>query len=204
MNWLAHIFISKDHIDYQLGNLLADPLKGRSWQGAAVQFQDGLKMHGSIDAFTDAHALVARSKARLGEKGYLKGVVIDLAYDYLLLKNWDSYARVGVEPFIHRFYRDAESAIQCYPDHARHFVSRVIHSNYLTSYGSFAGLAAALQRIDYRLSARVLARESAQDYLPALRKEMTGIEADFKRFFPDLIDHFKRNAGPSQGMHWLK
>ena len=29
MNWLAHIFLSENKIDFQLGNFLADQLKGR-------------------------------------------------------------------------------------------------------------------------------------------------------------------------------
>ncbi len=35
MNWLAHIFLSENHIEHQLGNLLTDPLKGKAWEGAS-------------------------------------------------------------------------------------------------------------------------------------------------------------------------
>ena len=34
MNWLAHVFLSENNIEHQLGNLLADPLKGRAWEEA--------------------------------------------------------------------------------------------------------------------------------------------------------------------------
>lgn len=30
MNWLAHVLLSENHIEYQLGNLLTDPLKGKA------------------------------------------------------------------------------------------------------------------------------------------------------------------------------
>lgn len=204
MNWLAHIFISNNSIDFQLGNLLADPLKGRCWEGASRQLQDGFKMHCSIDSFTDSHELVLKSKSRLGSKGYLKAVIIDVAYDYFLLKNWNYYSKVSLESFINTFYLNANAAIEKYPDHARAFVKRVIDSKLLTSYGSLSGLGMAFQRIDNRLSERILAKESAIEYLPVLQREMTGLEQDFSQFFPQLVEHFKSNTTCALKGHWLK
>ena len=186
MNWLAHIFISRNHIDYQLGNLLADPLKGRGWDGASSELREGLRMHGSIDAFTDVHELVSKSKSRLGVNGYLRGVVIDVAYDHLLLNNWHHYSKVSLERYINTFYRQAASVVDGYPGRARGFVNRVIATKNLTSYGTYKGLELAFRRIDTRLSERVLKRESTTDYLPLLKSEMQGIEEDFHAFFPEL------------------
>jgi len=39
MNWLAHVFLSENHIEHQLGNLLTDPLKDKAWEGASDSFQ---------------------------------------------------------------------------------------------------------------------------------------------------------------------
>ena len=204
MNWLAHIFISRNCIDYQLGNLLADPLKGKCWEGAGRQVEEGFRMHGSIDSFTDSNPFVLKSKSRLGRKGYLKGVIVDIAYDYSLLNNWDRYSKIDLECFIDSFYRQARAAIEKYPDEAREFVERVIDAGVLTSYGSLSGLDVAFRRIDNRLSERLLARESASGYLPVLKDQMAGIEEDFIRFFPQLVEHFKSNAGEPLGDHWLK
>ena len=55
MNWLAHIFLSENHIEHQLGNLLTDPLKGKVWEGAGERIRRGIMMHMHIDTFTDAH-----------------------------------------------------------------------------------------------------------------------------------------------------
>ena len=203
MNWLAHIFVSRNIIDYQLGNLLADPLKRRSWTGASPQVEDGFKMHGRIDAFTDSNEYVSSSKARLGSKGYLRSVIIDVAYDHLLINNWDQYSKVELGDFIDAFYRGADRAIEQYPHNARRFIKRVIASGVLTSYGTFEGLAAAFRRIDDRLSGRLLARESASGYLPVLVREMDAIEGDFSRFFPQLVAHFKKEIGIPLTDHWL-
>jgi acyl carrier protein phosphodiesterase len=204
VNWLAHIFLSDNSIDYQLGNLLADPLKGRSWESASPQFENGIAMHGSIDAFTDSNALFLRSKSRLGRKGYLRAVVIDIAYDHCLINYWGRYSKVGLESFVTAFYENASAAVEDYPDDARLFVRRLIDHRVLASYGTFSGLETAFQRLDYRLSERMLARESALDYLPVLKREMVGIEEDFVQFFPLLVEHFKTQTGTPLDDHWLK
>ena len=204
MNWLAHLFISEKSIDFQLGNLLADPLKGKSWEGASRQLEAGLKMHSCIDSFTDSNVYVSKSKSRLRSKGYLKSVIIDIAYDYLLIKNWNDYSKISLECFIHTFYTNAGVAIEEYPDDARHFVQRLIDYRVLNGYGSFRGLETAFRRVDNRLSGRILAKESAVEYLPVLKREITGIEKDFSCFFPQLVEYFRSKVESPLEDHWLK
>lgn len=203
MNWLAHIFISKNSIDYQLGNLLADPLKGKTWEGASVEIEEGFRMHVSIDRFTDANEFVLKSKSRL-ESGHLKGVVVDVVYDYLLTRNWNQFSNMGLESFVSEFHDNAQTAIKSYPYDARKFVERLVQSGNLLGYGSLEGLEFAFRRIDTRLSARILSKESATEYLPALKREMAGIEEDFFQFFPQLVEHFKSEIDTSLQGHWLK
>lgn len=204
MNWLAHIFLSDDHIEYQHGNLLADLLKGRSWRSAGTQFDAGLSMHRIIDSFTDGHPLVKRSKSRLGDNGYLKGVVIDIAYDHLLARNWHRYAHPSLEAFIDDFHRNSNPALAAYPDVAQRFLARLIETGHLRDYASFAGVDKAFRRIECRLSPRVLARERMLDYLPLLEKEISAIERDFLGFMPELIHHFKSVSGAKLDNHWLR
>jgi acyl carrier protein phosphodiesterase len=204
MNWLAHIFLSENHIEYQHGNLLADLLKGRGWHGASSQFNAGLSMHQSIDDFTDSHPLVMKSTSRLGQKGYLKGVVIDVTYDHLLLRNWHRYSHTPFEVFIDTFDRESKQASKCYPDKARIFLSKLVASGHLRDYNSFKGVERAFWRIDRRLSPRMLARETTLGYLPLVKDEIMGIEQDFLAFMPDLIHHFKSASSLSPGSHWLR
>ena len=204
MNWLAHILLSKRSVDYQLGNLLADPLKGKVWPGCSSSVQDGFNMHSSIDAFTDSNEYVKRSKSKLGDKGYLKGVVIDIAYDYLLFKNWEQYVSIGAIPFIDRFYRNAKRRIAGYPKGPREFVERIITHDVLLSYSSFQGLLTAFKRVDGRLSGRLIARESVSGYMPILATQIQAIEDDFMHFFPQLVAHFTSKSGFSAHEHWFK
>jgi len=71
MNWLAHVFLSQKDIEHQLGNLLTDPLKAKAWDGATdAFFHRGIKNHLRIDAFTDSHVIVSRSKKSLTPRGH--------------------------------------------------------------------------------------------------------------------------------------
>jgi acyl carrier protein phosphodiesterase len=204
MNWLAHIFLSDNHIDYQIGNLLADFLKGRAWAGSSPQFNAGLKMHLAIDRFTDNHPCIMTSKSRLGQTGRLKGVVIDITYDHLLSRNWHRYSNIPRDQFIDTFHKRSQAVLTEYPANARAFLTRLVESRYLTDYNTLDGLEKAFCRTDGRLSTRVLARESTLSYFTMIKQEIRRIEEDFLRFMPDLISHFKYASRLPLQTHWLR
>lgn len=107
MNWLAHVFLSEQKIDFQIGNFLADLLKGQLWENASLDMQKGMQIHKVIDSYTDSHEIVSCSKRRLREKGLLKPVIIDLTYDYFLTKNWDEFCNMPIKEFSKVFYHEA-------------------------------------------------------------------------------------------------
>ena len=125
MNLLAHLFLSEQNIDRQLGDLLGDPCKGRAFEEANDAFKQGLKAHMSIDAFTGSHASFLKSKQRLNKKGHLKGVVIDLTYDVFLTRFWSEYCCVDLNSFLDGFYLNAPIALEYYPPQPRAVVEKV-------------------------------------------------------------------------------
>lgn len=203
MNWLAHVFLSENHIEHQLGNLLADPLKGRAWDEATDMFKKGLQTHLHIDTFTDSHPLVRQSKRRLKDKGHLKGVVIDIVYDHLLTKHWQQFSSKDFKTFTADFRRQAPHQIDGYPDKAKTVINRVVEIKLLSSYADLEGLGEGFKRIDRRLSERVLAKETTFGYLPLVAYEMHNIEQDFLEFFPELMGHVKKNLDGEYLGHWV-
>lgn len=123
MNYLAHTLLSKNTIDYQLANLLADTLKGKAWQGCSQAHLEGLAMHNAIDKFTDANFYFKRAKSRLGN-GHLRGVVIDVAFDYFLIKHWTTYVAVDFEYFVENFYQQAAQHTDSLPKIGVDFVEK--------------------------------------------------------------------------------
>lgn len=202
MNWLAHVFLSENHIEYQLGNLLTDPLKGKVWTEASERFRHGVMMHKHIDSFTDTHPIVSKSKAILTPRGHLKGVVLDILYDHFLSVHWDSFCTVPREIFLEDFRYKALTAIESYPEKAQYVISRVVANRQLSSYEHMDGVVAALGRIDKRLSDRALSKDTATRYIPLIAKEKEVLEENFLIFFPELMRAVQKACHRDDVVHW--
>lgn len=202
MNWLAHIFLSEQHIEFQIGNYLADPLKGRVWEGASQELTQGMQVHKIIDSYTDSHELFIQSKQRLGEKGLLKALVIDLTYDYLLTKNWKHFCHEDIDLFLKRFYHEAKNTLPHLPLHAATPLQRMVEFDLLNKYQHLTHLKQAFERIDKRLSQRLAKRDTASAYFQRVQLHIDDIENDFMHFFPQLCHHVKQNMNPHKLSHW--
>lgn len=202
MNWLSHLFLSKDEIDWQLGNLLADPLKGRAWESAGKNIRAGMALHQSIDQYTDSHPIFRNSKSLLKEKTYLKGVVIDLVYDHFLAKHWGCFSAITLDQFLDDFYRNTYTNANAYPDTVRHFLDKLITADALRSYSNLDQLQQTMARVDRRLSARIAAREKSIDHLPHVLSHIELMETDFLLFFPELMQHVQQQLAGEKPSHW--
>ena len=203
MNWLAHTLLSKRNIDYQLGNVLADPLKGVPWSGSSQALVDGMQMHKAIDKFTDGHVLLRTSKNRLGSKGLLKGVVLDLLYDHFLSKEWSNYSAISLDLYLSEFNENALNTLDDFPERPKTIVGRMAETNLLGKYRDMHGFAAALGRIDLRLSERLRSRETASQFLPVIEQNYLALLHDFNEFFPQLVEYFKQHRLGSPDFHYL-
>ena len=203
MNYLAHTLLSRPNIDYQLGNILADPLKGKRWEGASDEHYAGMRMHAAIDIFTDANPIFSLSKSRLRKKGYLKGVVIDMVYDYFLSKHWDTFVEQELESFVTDFNQNAAFELENLSDKGASFIGLITSNNVLGSYVDFSGLELAFNRIDKRLSPRIIAKETTSSYIPNVIQNYEAIEQDFLVFFPQLIAMFLEKSGSNSKQHFI-
>jgi acyl carrier protein phosphodiesterase len=202
MNWLAHAFLSEDHIDFKIGNILADPLKARTWNDASIHIEKGMKTHIKIDRYTDSHDIVKLSKKRLREKGLLKPVIIDLTYDYFLTKNWDLYSHIPLDEFTKNFYSNANNSLEYLPPKASYVVTNLINKDLLNKYHTLEDLKASFKRMDLRLSERLLKRERASEYFDDVQINIEELEKDFLDFFPQLCEHTKKDLNQKRINHW--
>jgi len=193
MNWLAHVLLSSQQIDFQLGNYLADPLKCQVWSGATRELIEGVNTHKSIDSFTDSHNIVSLSKSRLRKKGLLKPVIIDLTYDYLLTQHWDSFCTISRREFLSDFNNKAEQRASQFPKKPQTLVINLVQNDRLNRYNTLEELLEGFRRIDTRLSPRLLAKETASGYYEDVVKNIGAIEEDFLIFFPKLIHHIRED-----------
>lgn len=189
MNWLAHLHLSEVNTDFQLGNVMTDALKGQSWQDMSDDFIRGINCHHEIDAFTDSHAIVDTSKARLKGNPRLRGVAVDVFYDLLLTRNWQQYSTQTMREFLDDFYQRALPQCRVYPSLAREFVESLVESDRLGRYDKMSDIEDAFERIDSRLSDRVLQRGRLVEFMPSLKLHYEHLETDFAKFYPLLQQH---------------
>lgn len=187
MNWLAHAFLSEDDVEFRLGNLLADLVKGRQREGMSEAFRRGMRCHQLIDAFTDYHPIVHRSHGRIGE-GYahLKGILVDVFYDHFLALDWDRYSPEALDSFTARFYAEILAHPLPLPPEAQASVDRMIADDRLGSYRRLDGIEAALRRVSMRLTERLGRPFALESAVPELVANFDGLAEDFREFFPQL------------------
>ncbi|HEY0684091.1 MAG TPA: acyl carrier protein phosphodiesterase [Steroidobacter sp.] len=187
MNWLAHVFLSEPDVEFRLGNLLADIVRGEELRRMSARFQLGVQKHKQIDAFTDAHPLVKRSRSRVGaEFRRFSGVLVDVFYDHLLATNWDRYSPIVLDAFTAKFYADIEANRIELPASARVTLDRIIRHDLLGSYRRVEGVERSLRRISAYLSSRWRREFALEKGVADLLANFDGFEADFAEFFPQL------------------
>lgn len=187
MNWLAHVFLSEPDVEFRLGNLLADIVRGEELRRMSAGFQRGVQKHKQIDAFTDAHPLVKRSRSRVGpELRRFSGVLVDVFYDHLLATHWDRYSPIVLDAFTAKFYADIEASRTELPASARVTLDRIIRHDLLGSYRRIQGVERSLRRLSAYLSSRWRREFALEKGVADLIAHRDGFETDFTEFFPQL------------------
>lgn len=185
MNFLAHLRLGPDEPQQALGGLLGDFVKGPV---AAMELPDpvlqGIWLHRRIDAFTDRHPLVLRSKARVTEqRRRYAGIMVDMFYDHLLARHWTRFAEQPLAMFTARMYQAVLAQQALMPERARTVLVRMAEQDWLGSYAELQSLHMALDNMARRLR--------PGNHLPGavveLEREYQGFEADFLAFMPEVI-----------------
>ena len=190
MNWLAHVFLSEPDVEFRLGNLLADVVRGTQRESMPVNFLRGVACHQAIDEFTDSHPVVRRSRARIspGQRRF-SGVLVDVFYDYFLATHWAKYASMPLDEFTAGFYADIVRSRIALPEQAHVITERIMQNDLLGSYRRVEGVERSLRRLSAYLSSRWQRRFALEEGIADLRAHHDGFAADFLEFFPALRSH---------------
>jgi acyl carrier protein phosphodiesterase len=183
MNYLAHIFLSGNDLDIQMGNFMGDEIKGRQYKKFSVQVQKGIILHRYIDSFTDRHILVKRSKDRLSKNfGHYGGVLIDIFYDHFLSNNWQIYSTKSLQDFVTDFYKTLEEKKLILPAETKRIGQQLVTHNWLLKYRATEDLEQVLYGMEKRIKHEIPLHLSLLD----LDRNYQELENDFLEFFPLL------------------
>lgn len=184
MNFLAHLYLSFEDPEIQIGNFIADQIKGKKTYAFTSGIQKGIQLHRAIDDFTDSHPIYKRSCKRIfKDQGHYSRVVIDIFYDHFLASLWETYSSVPLEEFSQQFYTLIDSRKNELPERTQYLLKYMIPNDWLGMYRSLEGLERIFKGMHHRSNYNsrmdasvILLKEQYEDFLN-----------DFQLFFPELI-----------------
>lgn len=183
MNYLAHIFLSGADGKMQLGNFIADAVKGRAYTLYPQSIADGILLHRAIDTYTDNNPAVRETVRSLKPYfGRYSAALLDIYFDYLLASRFDEFSKTPLKRFARSFYLNMIRNRRYLPVRIKRFMWHFIGTGRLTKYATKEGIRQSLEimvtyhRIDISV-------EEAIRYLEEHEKDLYDI---FLPFFEKL------------------
>ena len=186
MNYLAHIYLSGDSDEIILGNFIADYVKGNKYLNYPELVSYGIRLHRSIDLFTDQHVLVKEciNMLRPGYGRYA-GIVTDVFFDHFLAANWNFYSEHTLRQFAKHAYAVFLSNFLLLPLQVKQFLPFLIQHKRLESYARRDSMFQVLEIMSRRTSLPA----NSEWAMHILNQEYDHFEALFHNFFAELIDY---------------
>ncbi len=183
MNFLAHAHLSQENEDVIFGNFIADSVKGRSYLKFRKDIIVGILLHRDIDAFTDRHEIVKKSKATVREHfGRYSGIVVDIYYDHFLARNWEYYHNDELTRYSTKVYLILAKRFLILPARVKRILPFLIGQNWLSGYANLKDLKRVFNGMDRR-TGYISGMDKAVD---VLEKNYDSLYLDFKEFYGEL------------------
>lgn len=190
MNYLAHIYLAEDTDESVLGNLLGDFVKGPIGNSYSPEIVKGIQTHRKVDVFTDSHERFLASKKLISpRRRRFAGIIVDLAFDHFLARNWSSYSREDLSEFIRNTYDLLKRHQAILPERLQLFLPRMIDEDWLGSYRELEGVGRTIDRISGRLRRRFKRENTMTGSLEEIEINYGELERNFNEFFPELVSY---------------
>ena len=189
MNFLAHAYLSDNQPNIIIGNFLADFLRGRkAVEDLPQAIQQGIIIHRKIDKFTDKHPVIKKGVKRLKPtQGRYSSVLIDVFYDYFLVKNWSTFSPTPLPDFTANIYEQLLKEIHLYPKSLQKRLPLMVADDWLVRYGEIDGLKFTFSKMSNRTTFEDNFHLATDDLL-RYEKEFN---EEFLVFFPELDEFVK-------------
>lgn len=180
MNFLAHAWLARGGSDdFLFGNLIADGVKGPDLSSWPVDVASGIHHHRRVDAFVDAHPVVAGTLSRVprGQRR-VAGIALDMVWDHFLAR------RLGLEAerssLVERCYRVLEK--QTAPARLATMMPLLVQQDWLHRYADFRFTCNAVAGVGRRLSGP----NRLAELVPWLETDYDRLADDFNRLWPSV------------------
>ena len=183
MNYLAHAYLSFNHPEILVGNMISDFVKGRKKFLYSEGIQKGITLHRQIDVFTDSHEATKLAKDIFRPHYRLySGAFVDVIYDHFLAIDQKEFSESSLFAFSQQVYESLDSYFNEFPPPFSRMFPYMKMQNWLFNYRlktgterSFGGLVRRAAYLDESDTASMLFSEYYQP-----------LQEYYRSFFPDL------------------
>ena len=184
MNYLAHAYLSFDHPEILVGNLISDFVKGKTKFNYSPGIQNGISLHRAIDEFTDAHPATKKAKEffRPAYRLY-SGAFVDVVYDHFLALDRNEFKNEkALQKFSSQVYHTVQDNLFLLPPRFQNFFPHMKEHNWLFNYQYLIGIEKSFGGLVYRAA---YINESVTAFA-VFNKNYSELKDCYDMFFPSL------------------
>ncbi|MGS2719482.1 acyl carrier protein phosphodiesterase [Paraglaciecola aestuariivivens] len=190
MNYIAHLHIAEHTQTSLLGNFLGDFVKGSQLNHLPKPLIQGIKLHRSVDVFTDSHPAIAHCKSCFPKNlRRMAGVILDIYFDHLLMQNWRQYSSTSYQAIFARFYQQLANNGLPINGFYTQVATRLMTHQWLDQYQHKETYYKAMQSIEKRLKNKLIFADNANLFIT---NNSEFLESSFHQFYPDCLDYSKQ------------
>ena len=183
MNFLAHFHLAWPDPGLVVGGLEGEYYKGPIRGDLPQPIESGVRLHRAIDAYTDAHPVIAQLKKEFPPRlRRFAGILIDLSFDHFLSRHWTQFSDLPLSQFNRQVYSTLSDHSEHLSDASLRMLDRILQHDILGLYIDWDTVPASAERIGQRFR-----RENPfLDIERELAGERERLEQAFLLFYPDL------------------
>lgn len=195
MNFLGHLYFSDNNSELMIANLFGDFCKGKQFLDYPVLIKNGVLLHRSIDHYIDNHINVKEVRSKLyATLPKVAGIAIDLYFDHLLSKHWDTYHPIPYMQYLEAFYKFESNYIDKYPKEFQWFLGKIKEHKWLNHYPTPYGLEKSCQGVAKRISFQNQLG-NAPELMEPFKEELFYA---FQNYMTDAITYFNLTPNTSK------
>lgn len=184
LNWLAHLRLAPPPPLLRLGNLAGDFVRGVDVAALHPELQRGIAAHRAVDAFVDAHPVVAAARGRLAPPfRRFGGVLLDVWFDHFLARDWERHGPGGtLAAFLADVHADLQEHRALLPPDLQRIAGAVARDDWLGAYATVDGIEGVLAAMGRRLARPTPLARGGE----LLRARYGELERTFESLWPEL------------------
>ena len=187
VNFLAHAYLSYNHPEILVGNMISDFVKGKKKFDYSPRIQQGIAIHRAIDSYTDEHPVNKELKQLFRPAyGLYASPIMDVVHDHFLANHAPIFpTELSLMDFSQQTYTTLAPYLPVFPERFARMFPYMQKQNWLFHYRSLNGLRQSMGG----LQRRALHITEMDTAFSIFTEHYTTLRKGFEAFFPELEQH---------------